>query len=42
MAPTCDDQKCGPAPGLSRRVCADGSIAGPTGRCLLNADGTCG
>jgi len=42
MAPTCDPQKCGPALGISRRVCADGSIAGPTGACLLNADGTCG
>lgn len=42
MAATCDDQKCGPQLGISRRVCADGSIAGPTGRCLQNADGSCG
>ena len=41
-APTCDPLKCGPALGLPNRICADGSTAGPTGRCLLNADGNCG
>jgi hypothetical protein len=41
-APTCDVQKCGPQLGLLNYVCADGSTAGPTGRCLLNADGSCG
>ena len=34
--------KCGPQAGPAERVCADGSVSGPTGRCLLNADGSCG
>ena len=41
-APTCDVQKCGPQLGIANYLCADGSTAGPTGRCLLNADGSCG
>ena len=41
-APTCDPTKCGSQLGLPNYVCKDGSTAGPSGRCLLNADGTCG
>jgi hypothetical protein len=41
-APTCDTAKCGPQLGIASRMCADGTFAGPTGRCLLNADGSCG
>ncbi|HEY5452333.1 MAG TPA: hypothetical protein VIQ54_26435 [Polyangia bacterium] len=41
-APTCDPSKCGPTLAIPSRICADGSTAGPTDRCLLNADGTCG
>jgi hypothetical protein len=36
---TCPNSECGPALGLPNTPCADGSIAGPTGRCLrLDAD----
>jgi hypothetical protein len=28
--------------GMPNRKCPDGSIAGPTGRCLRHADGKCG
>ena len=39
----CDPLKCGPQLGLPNgHVSGRQSIAGPTGRCLLNADGTCG
>jgi hypothetical protein len=38
----CDVAKCGPQLGLPNGMCPDGSISGPTGRCLLNADGSCG
>jgi hypothetical protein len=38
----CDAARCGPALGMPNRICADGTTAGPTGRCLANADGTCG
>jgi len=41
-APTCDVAKCGPQLGLPNTMCDDGTVAGPTGRCLLNADGSCG
>jgi hypothetical protein len=42
MVPTCDPAKCGPALGIATIVCSDGiNKAGPTGRCLLNADGNC-
>ena len=40
--PTCEADACGPAPGAPAFVCPDGSIGGNTGRCLSNADGTCG
>jgi hypothetical protein len=39
----CEDPSlCGPAPGVPNWTCEDGSTGGPTGRCLANADGTCG
>jgi hypothetical protein len=38
----CDPVKCGPQLGLPNSICPDGSTSGPTGLCLLNADGTCG
>jgi hypothetical protein len=38
----CELDACGPALGAPAYVCADGSIGGNTGRCLANADGTCG
>ncbi|HXU03726.1 MAG TPA: hypothetical protein VN903_22325 [Polyangia bacterium] len=41
-APTCDPTKCGPQLGLPTIMCTDGSVGGSTGRCLLNADGSCG
>jgi hypothetical protein len=49
LAPTppaameCDKAKCGPQLGLPNKLCPDmKTVAGPTGRCLVNADGTCG
>jgi hypothetical protein len=39
---TCDAAKCGPKPALPSEICPDGSVAGPTDRCLLQADGSCG
>jgi hypothetical protein len=42
MVATCDVSKCGPQLGLPNMICPDGTNAGPTGRCLLNADGSCG
>lgn len=33
---------CGPALGMPAVTCSDGSIGGNTGRCINNADGTCG
>jgi len=39
----CAEGSCGPPLGLPNSICPDGTtVAGPTGRCLLNADGTCG
>ena len=38
----CDVPECGPALGMPNYKCPDGSIAGPTGRCLRNVDGICG
>jgi hypothetical protein len=39
---TCDKSACGPQLGLPNQICADGSMGGPTGRCLKNANGSCG
>jgi hypothetical protein len=41
--PLCPDGACGPELGLPNFLCPDGkTVAGPSGRCLQNADGTCG
>jgi hypothetical protein len=39
---TCDPTACGPSLGMPNWLCPDGSVAGPTGRCLQSADGGCG
>jgi len=39
---TCDKSACGPQLGLLNQLCADGSMSGPTGRCLKRADDSCG
>lgn len=39
---TCATTACGPQLGMPNSMCADGSMAGPTGQCLAHADGTCG
>lgn len=41
-SPTCDPASCGPAPLAPSYVCRDGSVGGPTGRCIASPDGTCG
>jgi hypothetical protein len=41
-AQTCEAGACGPVLGEPNYTCSDGTIAGPTGRCVLNQDGTCG
>jgi hypothetical protein len=38
----CDKADCGPQLGLPNWTCADGSVGGPTGRCLARPGGTCG
>lgn len=38
----CAKADCGPQLGLPNWTCADGSLGGPTGRCLRAANGTCG
>lgn len=38
----CDKADCGPQLGLANWTCADGSLGGPTGRCLKRSGGTCG
>ena len=39
---TCDKSACGPQLGLLNQLCADGSMSGPTGRCLKRANDSCG
>ncbi len=42
MAP-CATADCGPALGMPNTLCADGvTVAGPTGQCLRQGDGSCG
>ncbi len=42
-ATTCAAKACGPALGMPNKLCSDGvTVSGPTGKCLKNADGTCG
>ncbi len=39
----CPVSACGPALGMPNKLCDDGkTTSGPTGRCLKQADGTCG
>lgn len=38
----CPPQACGPALGMPNWQCPDGSLAGPTGRCLALPQGGCG
>jgi len=38
----CEKDRCGPALGMKSTPCSDGSIGGPTGRCIEHADKTCG
>lgn len=37
----CDVAECGPPIRMPSRRCPDGSIGGPTGRCLRKPDGRC-
>ncbi|HEX9296472.1 MAG TPA: hypothetical protein VF881_11575 [Polyangiaceae bacterium] len=37
----CATDQCGPALGLPNYTCPDGTVAGPTGRCLEGQGGTC-
>jgi hypothetical protein len=41
-ATECDKAKCGPTIRMPNKQCADGTMSGPTNRCLQHADGTCG
>jgi hypothetical protein len=40
-AEMCSQAACGPQLGRPNDICEDGSTAGPTGRCLRTAEGTC-
>ena len=37
----CNPEACGPALGMPNILCEDGSLGGPTGRCLQTPEGTC-
>jgi len=39
--PLCDVAECGPPIRMPSKRCPDGSIGGPTGRCLREPDGRC-
>jgi hypothetical protein len=39
--PLCDVAECGPPIRMPSKRCPDGSIGGPTGRCLRKPDGRC-
>ena len=39
---SCPNAECGPALGIASTTCPDGSIGGPTGRCLRLETGGCG
>lgn len=41
-AGTCAKAECGPQLGIANFECPDGSLAGPTGRCLMHSNGSCG
>lgn len=38
----CPPRACGPAPGMPNWKCPDGTVGGPTGRCLPLPQGGCG
>jgi hypothetical protein len=38
----CPEHECGPALGMPNYLCPNGTLGGPTGRCLYRADGSCG
>lgn len=38
----CSATECGPAPGMPAQACPDGSTGGNTGRCIVQASGSCG
>ncbi len=38
----CDKTTCGPAPGMPAQQCADGTMGGNTGRCIMKPTGQCG
>jgi hypothetical protein len=40
-AEPCDPNECGPPMRMPNRRCPDGSIGGPTDRCLRQANGKC-
>ncbi|HET7538534.1 MAG TPA: hypothetical protein VFK05_01635 [Polyangiaceae bacterium] len=37
----CEKTECGPQLGLPNWMCVDGSVGGPTGRCLRHVEGGC-
>jgi hypothetical protein len=39
--PLCDVAECGPRIRMPSRRCSDGSVGGPTDRCLRKPDGRC-
>jgi hypothetical protein len=39
--PLCDVAECGPPIRMPSKRCPDGSIGGPTGRCVRKPDGKC-
>lgn len=40
--PSCPTSECGPQLGIPSTTCSDGSVGGPTGRCLRLDTGGCG
>ena len=40
--PPCPPEACGPVLGMPNWTCSDGSLGGPTGRCLALPQGGCG
>lgn len=38
----CPDRACGPQLGMPNYLCPNGTLGGPTGRCLRHDDGACG
>jgi hypothetical protein len=38
----CAAEQCGPAPGMPTYACDDGTMGGPTGKCVMGEGGQCG